>query len=186
MDVIHITETKNVKSIMGSKIFRNKPILSQYDKVMYDDYGFDYDRKKGLVFGFPESIRHRDKMIKDFAYWKTWGDVRNKFLLKYNGEEYDKSLDIGPKVFSHLKLKSTYFSIILLDVDHEKIFCKYTHEQSSDMGPLWIDMETRYEHNDKPLVLMNYDINSNKIKRVIGTIQTIVTKKNKINTLLDI
>ena len=49
-------------------------------------------------------------MIKDFAYWKTWGDVRNRFLLKYDDNKWIKMQEEGPKVFSHIKLTSTHFS----------------------------------------------------------------------------
>ena len=186
MEVLHITATENIKNIMNSKIFRCKPILPQFDDVMEYEYNSDYDKEKGLVFGFPESIYNRDKMIKDFAYWKTWGDIRNRFLIKYDDLEFEKIKEEGPKVFSYIKPKSTYFSILLLDVKYEPFFDRYRHVQTADMGPLWVDMEARYEHDDKPLVLMNYDVEINNIKRVIGTVQSIVTKENKINTLLQI
>jgi hypothetical protein len=186
MEVLHITPSENINSIMRNKIVRCKPILSQFDEVMSDEYGSDYDKDKGLVFGFPESIYNRDKIIKDFAYWKVWGDVRNRFLDKYDYNEFVKIQEEGTKVFSHIKLKSTYFSILLLDVEYEPFFDRYKHIQNADMGPYWADMETRYEHDDKPLVLMNYDVEINNIKRVIGTVQSIVSKENKINTLLQI
>jgi len=186
MDVLHITATENIKSIMRSKILRNKPILSQYNDVMDNEYGTEYDKEKGLVFGFPESIYNRDKIIKDFAYWKTWGDARNRFLDKYDYNEFEKMQEEGTKIFSHIKPKSTYFSILLLDVEYELFFDRWLHHQSASMGPYWKDMEARYEHDDKPLVLINYDIELKNIKRIIGTIQSIVTKENKINTLLQI
>jgi len=186
MDILHITPSENIKSIMGSKIFRRKPILSVFDNIMENEYGPDYDKKKGLVFGFPESITNRDKIIKDFAYWKTWGQPRNVFLLKYDDKEYEELQEKGVKIFLHIKPKSTYFSILLLDIQYEQLFDVYIHQQSADMSPLWVDMDARYEHNDKPLVLINYDIEAIKIKSIIGTVQSIVTKEYKINTLLHI
>lgn len=186
MEVLHITPSKNVKSIMKSKMYRCKPILPQYNNVMEREHGSDYDKEKGLVFGFPESIYNRDKMIKDFAYWKTWGDVRNEVLLKYDDNKWIKMQEEGPKVFSYIKLKSTYFSILLLEIKYDPFFDKYVHVQNAEMSSYWTDMETRYEHDDKPLVLMNYDIEVKNIKRVVGTVQSIVTKENKINTLLQI
>ena len=113
MEVLHITPTENIKNIMKSKIFRRKPVLSQFDKVMNDEYNSDYDKEKGLVFGFPESIYNRDKIIKDFAYWKVWGDVRNRFLDKYDDPDFIKMQEEGPKIFLHIKPKSTHFSILL-------------------------------------------------------------------------
>ena len=186
MEVLHVTPTKNIKNIMKSKILRSKPLLSQYEKTMIDEYGSEYDKEKGLIFGFPESIYNRDKMIKDFAYWKTWGDVRNRFLLKYDDNKWIKMQEEGPKVFSHIKLKSTHFSILLLEIKYDLFFDKYVHVQNAEMSSYWTDMETRYEHDDKPLVLMNYDVELKNIKRIVGTVQSIVTKEDKINTLLQI
>ena len=186
MEVLHVTATKNINSIMTSKIFRCKPVLSQFDEAMDYEYNSDYDREKGLVFGFPESIYNRDKIIKDFAYWKVWGDVRNRFLMKYDDFEFVKMQEEGTKIFSHIKTESMHFSILLLDIKYEPFFDRHIHIQNREMGPYWKDMETRYEHDDKPLVLMNYDVEINNIKRVIGTVQSIVSKENKINTLLQI
>ncbi len=186
MEVLHVTPTKNINSIMRNKILRNKPILSKFDDIMTSEHGFEYDKEKGLVFAFPESIYNRDKIIKDFAYWKTWGEDRNRFLKKYDDNKYIKMQEEGPKTFSYIKPKSTHFSILLLDVEHEPFFDYYIHHQSASMGPYWADMESRYEHDDKPLVLINYDVEINNIKKVVGTVQSIVTKENKINTLLQI
>ncbi len=73
MDVLHITQTKNVPSIMKNGIFRSKPLLSQYEEVMKEDYGSDYDCEKGLIFGFPENINQRNRYIKDFFLLENLG-----------------------------------------------------------------------------------------------------------------
>ena len=46
-------------------------------------------------------------------------------------------------------------------------------------------MDERYEHDDKPLVLLNYDVPSCKIKKVIGNVESFY-EKGKINITLDI
>ena len=151
------------------------------------EYGSEYDKDRGLVFCIPEDTIYRDKYIKDFFYWKTWGDDRNRFILKQTNK-YDELQNEGFKVFSSIKPQSLYFSILLLDIPYEKLFDTdtYIHSQTNSMGSLWQDMDTRYEHDNKPLVLVNYDIKVDNIKRVIGTGQSIVTKENKINTILQI
>ena len=111
-------------------------------------------------------------------------DVRNRFLKPYDYYQYNKLQEIGIKVFSHIKLKSFYFSVLLIDISHEETFDVYQHKQSADMGVLWKDMDTRYEHNDKPLTLINYDIKPNQIKKVIGTGESIVKRNNKIDVFL--
>ena len=70
MDVLHITQTKNIPSIMKNGIHRGKPLLDQFNDVMEREYGEDYDKDKGLVFGMPENIDRRDKYIKDFFIGK--------------------------------------------------------------------------------------------------------------------
>jgi len=171
---------------MNSQILRKKPLLSKFNDIMRNYYNEDYDENKGLVFGFPESIHNRDKIIKDFIYWKTWGNDRNEVLNGYTDEEYIEMENIGLKIFSHLKVKADHFSILLLDIKYDPFFDYYLHKQSIDMGTFWTDMDVRYEHDDKPLTLMNYDVNINKIKKVLGTAESIITKQNKIDVSLHI
>ena len=185
MDILHVTQTKNVDSIMKHGIQRCKPLLDQYDDVMEKEYGSDYDKDRGLVFCIPEGTVRRDKYLKDFFYWKTWGDDRNRFMDKY-WDKIDDLREDGPKTFSRIKSQSLYFSILLITLPTETILDRHCHAQFNSMGPLWKDMDTRYEHYSKPLALVNYDIESKYIKRVVGTGQSIVTKDNKINTLLRI
>ena len=185
MDILHITQTKNINSIMKHGIKRCKPLLSKFNDVMEEEYGTDYDKERGLVFCFPEGTARRDKYIKDFFYWKTWGDDRNRFIDKNEAKYYDM-LEDGPKTFSHLKFQSLHFSILLLDLPQNMVLDRIYHSQTTDMSPLWSDMDTRYEHYWKPLILINYDIESKHIKRIIGTGKSIVEKNDKINTTLQI
>lgn len=186
MNILHITQTKNVESILKNGILRCKPLLSQYGDIMEEEYESEYNKERGLVFCIPEEIDRRDKYIKDFFYWKTWGDDRNRFICK-NEDIFDK-LEEGYKVFSHIKSEPIQFSIFLLDIPEETILTKYYHAQYNSMGDysLWKDMDTRYEHDYKPLALVNYDINADNIKKIIGIGESILTKDNKINTLLQI
>jgi len=75
---------------------------------------------------------------------------------------------------------------LLLDIPHEPMFDKYIHCQASDMSEYWADMDTRYEHNDKPLTLINNDIEVVNIKRVIGTAYTTIKRKEKIDVSLNL
>ena len=186
MDVIHITHTKNIPSIMKNGILRSKPILTQYNRIMEEQYGNKYDCDRGLAFGIPESTNRRDKYIKDFFYWKTWGQPRNLFLDKCDDEQYSKYQEMGPKVFSHIKIKPIQFSVLLIDIPYEPFYDIYLHHQSISMGELWGDMDIRYEHYNKPLTLINYDVTPKHIKKIIGEGESIVTRNNKINISLKI
>jgi hypothetical protein len=186
MDILHITQTKNVPSIIKNGIFRSKPLLPQYDEVMKEDYGSNYDCEKGLVFGFPENINQRNRYIKDFFYWKTWGEKRNIFLDDCDYDQFTKCQEIGSDVFSHIKITPVYFSVILINIPYHPLYGWYQHEQSHTMNVFWSNMDTRYEHNDKPLVLINYDIKPDKIKKVIGIGESTLNRNNKINVSLKI
>ncbi len=184
MNVLHITQTKNIPSIMKNGICRSKPLLKKFDGIMEEDYGENYNKDKGLVFGIPEGLDRRDKYIKDFFYWKTWGALRNVFLKDTDYNQYDKCQEEGPKVFSHLKVLPIGFSVLLVDIPFVWTYDYYMHEQSIEMGVLWKDMDARYEHKNKPLVLVNYDIEPDRIKKVIGTGETVLKRNNKIEVRL--
>jgi len=186
MDVIHITQTKNVSSIMKKGILRCKPLLSQYDEIMKYEYGANYDADKGLVFGISESTNRRDKYIKDFFYWKTWGDKRNIVLYGYDDKQFTKYQEMGPKTFSHIKITPIQFSVLLIDIPNKPIYDIYRHEQSNCMGEYWSDMDSKYEHRNKPLTLINYDVEPKNIKKVIATGESVLKRNNKIDIRLSI
>jgi len=185
MDILHITPEKNIPSIMKNGIRRSKPLLSQYNRVMKYLYDDEYDEKKGLIFCFPEEIFKRDKYIKDFCYWKTWGEIRNRILHPLNDEDFIKHQELGCNYFYGVKPKLQRLKILLLDIKFEDFFTYYNHVQTHLMSNYWSDMDERYEHCSKPLVLVNYDIKPDSIKRVVGTVESFL-EKGKINTTLEI
>ncbi len=186
MDVLHITQTKNIPNIIKNGILRSKPLLSQYDRLMKEDYEDGYDEDKGLIFGIPENIDRRDKYIKDFCYWKTWGEPRNLFLHNSSYNQYSKYEEMGTKTFSHIKITPIDFSVLLVEIPFMWTYDHYIHGQSTWMGVLWDDMDVRYEHENKPLVLINYDIKPKNIKKVIATGESVLKRNNKIDIRLSI
>jgi len=185
MDVLHLTPERNISSIMKNGVLRSKPLLTQYNGVMESLYGDKYDKNKGLVFCFPEGISKRDKYIKDFCYWKTWGNIRNKLLEPLDYKDFIKYQENGCSFFNGVEPELQRLKILLLDIKFENFFTYYCHEQTHLMSNYWTDMDERFEHNDKPLVLVNYDIKPERIKRVIGTVESFC-EKGKINITLDI
>ena len=185
MDVLHITPERNLESIFKNGIVRRKPLLTQYNTIMEELYGKKYDIEKGLIFCFPEEISRRDKYIKDFCYWKTWGDIRNKLLDPLDDKDFIKYQEMGFNFFYGVKPKLQRLKVLLLDIEYEEFFTYYRHVQDHLMSNYWTDMDERYEHHEKPLVLVNYDIKPDRIKRVIGTVESFFEKGN-INTTLNI
>jgi len=182
MKAVHVTPTRNIESILANGILRSPPILDQYNEVMSRDYD-DYDPGKGLVFGF--TTDHTERWIRHFAYWKVWGNPRNIAIGKYWLEKWDDLLEIGPSAFSNIEYKDEHLTAILIDIPDLNFYGWYLHQQSHTMNPHWADMEERYEHNDKPLVLINYDVPPKYIKNIIGTAETTLTKAGKVDILLN-
>jgi hypothetical protein len=180
MEAVHITPTRNIPSIMANGILRSPPILTQYNKVMSRDYGAEYDPKVGLVFGFTLDD-HEEKWFQHFAYWKVWGNPRNIAVGNMDWEYWNRLLETGPSAFRSIIPEAEHLTALVIDVpDHPK-YGWYTHAQDHNMNRHWNDMEERYEHNDKPLVLINYDVKPSCIKYQIGTAETGLSKAGKID-----
>jgi len=149
---------------------------------MFEVHGDNYDETKGIVFGFEENTIKRDKYIKDVIYFKQWGEPRNRVLETLAIDEWDEYQNIGTNLFKNIKLTDDHFTILLLDIPEYKTLSAF-HEQSSDMSCYWLDMDTRYEHKDKPLRTMIHDIDHVKI---IGNAKSNVTKNNKLDITVNI
>lgn len=182
MKVIHITPTRKVKSIIKHGIKRSKPTLFQYEDVMIKDYGDTYDPERGLVCTINLDF-HIERYFKHFAYWRIWGKPRNKVITDHwsTVESFNKLMEIGPKAFSHVVPMEDSFIALLVKIPFNPLQDRYIHEQSHRMNPQWHDMEERYEHNDMPLNLINYDINPKCIQGSIGTATTNIRKDGKID-----
>lgn len=186
MKAIHITPTRNIESIKAQGIFRAVPLLDQYTRLMKRDYK-DYDPERGLVFAFPLDL-NLAKWMKDFAYWKVWGNPRNECIRDQwdSHELFDKLLEIGPAAFSHIIPKDEHLTALLIDIPDNPLYGWYHHAQYHDMNTHWNDMETRYEHNDKPLVLINFDVSPDQVIKQIGTVETVLSKSRKVDTIINL
>jgi hypothetical protein len=184
LKAVHVTKTRNLNSILRHGIIRNKPLLEQYEETMIKDYGSDYDLEKGLVFGFAYDDTE-ERMFKHFVYWDMWGKPRNEMTILVDYKIFCEMNEIGPKVFSHIQPREESYTAILIEVPDNPLYGWYRHQQSHDMNPIWNNMEERYEHYDKRLVLINYDVSSSCIKGVLGTSNGIVNKNNKIDVFMN-
>jgi hypothetical protein len=186
MKAVHITPTRNLESIKAQGIFRAVPLLDQYARLMERDYK-SYDPERGLVFAFALDM-NVIKWFKDFAYWKVWGTPRNECITNHwfdPPEKFDKLQEIGPPAFSHITPKDEHLSAVLIDIPDNRFYGWYYHAQNHTMNSHWADMEERYEHNTKPLVLINYDVQPDCIRSTIGTAETVLSKSGKVDILLN-
>jgi len=122
--VLHVTPSRNIESIMKYGIKRSVPLLPSFSNLMVKTIKNKYEKDKGLVFTIPESIQRRDKYLKDFTYWKQWGNPRNLYLSKLGvekmkNEKYYELLDKGPSIFKYIEFKEEIFSIIECKITNE-------------------------------------------------------------------
>jgi hypothetical protein len=184
MEAVHVTPTRNLPSIMANGIHRVPPVLYQYDDVMARDYGSEYDPKKGLVFSFTLDD-HEEKWFQHFVYWKVWGNPRNLAIGPIcNAGNWDRLKETGPSAFSQIIPEQEHLTALVIDIPDHHLYGWYHHCQSHDMAPHWNDMQEKHEHNDKPLVLINYDVPPSCIKYQIGTAETALSKAGKIDIMM--
>lgn len=186
MKVLHISPSKNTESILKYGILKRPPFLSQFKEYLELQLGEKYNHKEGIIFSIPEDILSRDKYIKDTAYWKVWGHPRNVLLGNlYKKHSYDNLLNLGPSVFKFIKSKEEKFTIFEADIDGKFTTVSCLHGQFHNMSPLWNDMDSRYEHEYKPLVLINNNIPPCQLK-IVGQAKTLSNKNGRIDASVDI
>lgn len=175
-EVLHITNTTNLKSIFEKGLLCAKPSLENHEK--YAKKWFSNYNKRGLIYTIPYGCNKIDKYIKDTSYWRVWGRPRNDALYLTH-DDYTKYLNDGFKYFEMMEKKLTHeehFSVLSIEVPDsiERLEC--VHQQTHDMSSYYTDMDCSFEHADKPLFMFNENL---KYKmKVIGTIET-QRKRNK-------
>jgi hypothetical protein len=184
MKAVHVTKTRSLNSILKYGIIRSKPLLTHYEDLMKKDYGSEYAIERGLVFSFAYDDAE-EKFFNHFVYWDMWGKPRNELLTDIDYKTYWDMNEVGPKVFSRVQPIEESYTAILIEIPDHPLYDRYMHQQSHDMSPVWADMEKRYEHNDKSLVLINYDVHPRYIKGVLGTANGMVNKEKKIDVFMN-
>ena len=181
MDVLHVSLSSNTASIMRGGIKRYRPLLPQFERLMNEELKERYSEAEGLVFTFPEAVLKRDKYLKDFAYWKVWGDPRNKMLFEYEKRNipHEALQEGGTYIFDGIIPQEKEFTIFKATLDNE-VVVECIHSQNAFMNgnPYWLDMDSRYEHEDKHLILVNETILVCKVE-IIGRMWTIVSQSGK-------
>ena len=183
-EVLHITPTRNVLSIKKFGVRGTKPLLPQFEEYV-NEYIKDYDKKVGLIFTTVEGQNLQNKYLKDFVYWRTWGNPRNKILDKLSVEGWEKVYNIGSSFFKNLVPVEERFTILSVSVydDTKSTIC--VHNQSvgkEGMNHLFGNMDPQYEHNDKVLMLFNQPLFQFK---VVGVMNVTVKRNSKISISLN-
>jgi hypothetical protein len=97
---------------------------------------------------------------------------------------WDRLRETGPSAFRSIIPAPEHLTALVIDIpDHDR-YGWYRHQQDHAMNPQWNDMEERYEHNDKPLVLINYNVKPSCIKYQIGTAETVLSKSGKVDIMM--
>ena len=178
-EVLHITPTRNIPSIEKYGIQCTKPLLPQFEE--YANYYIkDYDKSVGLIFTTIEGQNLQDKYLKDFAYWRTWGNPRNEILDKLSTKGWEEVYNIGSSFFKYLRPVEEHFTILSIDVfdDTKSTICVHNQFVGKDgMIHLFENMDPQYEHNDKVLMLFNQPLFQFK---VVGVMSVTVKRNNHI------
>lgn len=178
MKVVHITRIGNLDGIRKYGVLRHKPLLTQYNEVMIKDYP-NYNPDFGLVFSYILD-QHVEKFLRDFAYWDTWGKPRNLHITPFTYDEYLDLQEMGVSGFPKFKLKSEKYIALLLDIKSNPLYGHYYHVQTHNMDTYWGNMNTIYEHNDKLLALINYDVPRKQICGIIGSANSEIKRQQVI------
>lgn len=184
IEVIHITQKRNIESIMEKGLITTPPLLHHHeDKARID---FDNYNENGLIYTIQADTNRLDKYIRDTIYWDTWGKPRNKHLGIFDTDkEWNEGLNIGTKIFKNLRIKPENYYILLLNIEEyiERVYWK--HSQTNNMSEYWLDMQSEYEHHNKPLVILNRNLDRNYIS-IVGTAETYIKRNHIIGTRLNI
>ncbi len=169
MIALHLTESKNINSIM------KKGLLPSVVKL---DHHLDTFKEEGLngnsILYAWEDCDKNDKFAKDMIYCKQWIDTRNR-TVEQNCCDFSKD---RKKYFFN-----NSYSLLLINIDliEEGFFGRYIHEQTptKDKYNSLFNMDCRFAHDDKKLCLFFNKIDSCNIK-IIETYITNVDKNNKL------
>ncbi len=172
MNCIHITETKNLLSIKKHGILPIRAYLSEHQEFLKSDLGTDKVVYSTLLKGSKNRI---EKYFQDFIYFKLWGKPRNLFLKnqKWENEESVYRTDF--------KILMCNFAILKFQINDETEKYVYgLHQQDSTMYGL-AEMDDRFAHDDKPLIILPRIIKASEIKLVGEAIPKV--RNNKVENV---
>lgn len=182
MKAIHVTKSKYLNSIRKLGILRSKPLLEHHDDLLRREFD-DYDPEIGTIYAWAEHLDN-ERFLYDFAYWDTWGKPRNHAITGLSYEQYNDVMDMGTKAFDFIDKRgytSELYIALLVKIPDHPLHGQFLHQQDHGMNPQWSNMDTRYEHNDKPMVFRNKVIPVCDIIKVIATANTEIKRNHRID-----
>jgi len=172
MYCIHITENKNLKSIKQKGLLPSRPYLSNHR----DLFKYYFKKEKIIYLTVYENKKRTGKFIKDFVYFQLWGKPRN--IWGQNNEWGGNGENIYNKFF---KIKFAKFSILGIQINLDNLrYIKGIHQQDSSLN-LLENIDERFSHNDKPLLVISEKIKSDSISELGFAIPMI--RNNKIENV---
>lgn len=151
----HLTELRNLPSILSSGLIGRKPKLDHHLEVFQNE-GLIGDK---VVYTWGETWRN-SKYAKDMVYCKQWIDPRN--VLDIKDDTYDFSKE------KKCRFKNERYVLLKVDTkeDESNIFGpRWMHGQTASDDPFnaLFQMDTEFEHEDKPLVMFKENVKSEYI-----------------------
>lgn len=170
--LLHISSEENIDSIFENGILRKKPSLENHHEAFKEIDNYD-----GRVSYFLEP---KSRWIKDFVYWKHWGTPRNKVFKNLT----DRNLEYDDKLAKKIKLTPKRSVVIECAIEEDYIpNTNFVHVQD-DNDPGYGEMDTRYIHDDMPLLVTIKGKVSPNGMRVVGFCEPLINNRGRIDMLL--
>lgn len=174
MKLLHLTPKKHLNNIQKHGLIPQKVKLEHHLETFQKD-GLKND--KCIYLWDPNENISTYKIIEDFIYCKNFIHPRNDIisLMENNWTNIDFS-KLGKKLFGDDE------NYILMEIKQYNILpYTYYHYQNSggDKYESCLQMDTKYEHSDKPLKIATNNINWKYIKP-IAEISSRIYKNNTI------
>ena len=160
MKILHLTESRNISSIKRYGLLPSKVKLEHHLST-FKESGL---RGNKVLYGWLDSEKNK-KFSRDMIYCKQWIDKRNEICGPYETQE---------ECFDFSKDKTQYFceksyTLLLVEVSRKQIIDgDFIHEQiqSDSKYNSLFQMDSRFEHDDKILILVKVKIKWNFITKI--------------------
>lgn len=192
MELLHLTPTSNINSIMKYGLLPTKVKLEHHLDAFNED---GLHGEKCIYTWDPDTSCNTDKVIRDFIYCKLFIHPRNQIAddnEKENERRYydepdfewgdDKNWFDFTTLGSKLYGEDEHYTLLRLNSDDMEIIPhSYGHIQASDgdKNNSCVCMDKQYEHDDKMLYIGKSLITPDKLE-IIGGVQSRVYKNDTI------
>jgi len=153
--LIHLTNLRNLDSILMNGLLPQKPLLDHHDKYFkkfipnYKDKCI-YTWKSGV-----DNIKH----MNDHLFYEIWGEPRNVKIINSDDDFREMILYRPSKLGSEVTILDDQYVILEIEESfiHDSDKRTLIHAQTNDMYAFY-GMPDRYCHNDNRMIILTPQI----------------------------